>query len=95
LSSFKPGSKIAVSVCCVRESLKDVIVQVTRVHKCYDILATKVLEGRDVQTTTMFVCELRIPDANYIIRRSIVYYPGEIIIILFTVLGCRKCCDNS
>jgi hypothetical protein len=54
---------------------------VTRAHKCYDISATKVLEGRDVQATTMFVCELRIPDANYVIRRSIVYYPGENIVI--------------
>jgi hypothetical protein len=63
-----------------RESLQDVVVQVTRAHKCYDISATKVLESRDVQTPTMFDCELRIPEANYAVRRSIVYYPGESIV---------------
>jgi hypothetical protein len=61
----------------LRESLKDVVVRVTRAYKCYDISATKVLESREVQTPTMFDCELRIPDANYAVRRSIVYYPGE------------------
>jgi hypothetical protein len=53
------------------------VVQVTGAHKCYDISATKVLDSRDVQTPTMFDCELRIPEANYAVRRSIVYYPGE------------------
>ncbi|XP_023705436.1 uncharacterized protein LOC111863396 isoform X2 [Cryptotermes secundus] len=59
-----------------KESLKDVEVQVTVAHKCYDISATKVLESREMQTDTMFDCELRIPEANYAVRRSIMYYPG-------------------
>ncbi|XP_021917412.1 uncharacterized protein LOC110828737 isoform X2 [Zootermopsis nevadensis] len=59
-----------------KDSLKDVVVEVTKEHRCYDISATKVLDGTDVQATTMFVCELRIPEANYMVTRSIVYYPG-------------------
>ncbi|PSN43060.1 hypothetical protein C0J52_11461 [Blattella germanica] len=59
-----------------KSSLNDVIVQVKKSQKCFDISATKILEGRDIQTTTMFDCELRIPEANYAVRKSIVYYPA-------------------
>ncbi|KAJ9582120.1 hypothetical protein L9F63_003534, partial [Diploptera punctata] len=57
--------------------LKDVMVQVKKAHKCYDISATKILEDREIQTTTIFDCELRIPEANYAVRKSIIYYPGK------------------
>jgi hypothetical protein len=53
-------------------------VTVTRPHKYYDISATKIFEGRDLQTPTMFDCELRIPETDYVVRKSIVYYPGKL-----------------
>ena len=62
-----------------RESLKDITVQVTRSLKYFDISATKILDGGDVQTPTMFDCELQIPEAKYAVRKSIVYYPGKLI----------------
>lgn len=43
----------------------------------YDIVATRVLEDVDMQSPTVFDCELRIPDANYLVKKSIVYYPGN------------------
>jgi hypothetical protein len=82
----RPSSEVVLSSCCDRESLKDVLVQVRRAHKCYDISATKVLEGRDVQAPTMFICELRIPEANYMISKSVVYYPGDNFIIIIMCL---------
>jgi hypothetical protein len=55
------------------------MVQVTRSHKYFDISATKIFDGGDVQTPTMFDCELQIPEAKYTVRKSIVYYPGKLI----------------
>jgi hypothetical protein len=52
---------------------------VTRSHQHFDISATKIFDGGDVQTPTMFDCELQIPEAKYAIRKSIVYYPGKLI----------------
>jgi hypothetical protein len=51
---------------------------VTRSHKDFDISATKVFDGGDVQTPTMFDCELQIPEAKYAVRKSIVYIPGKL-----------------
>lgn len=62
-----------------RESLKDVIVNVKKSHTYFDISATKILDGGDVQTPTMFDCELQIPEAKYAVRKSVVYYPGKLI----------------
>jgi hypothetical protein len=59
-----------------KESLKDVIVNVKKSHTYFDISATKILDGGDVQTPTMFDCELQIPEAKYAVRKSVVYYPG-------------------
>jgi hypothetical protein len=55
------------------------MVQVTRSHTYFDISATKILDGGDVQTPTMFDCELQIPEAKYTVKKSIVYYPGKLI----------------
>jgi hypothetical protein len=48
-------------------------------HKYFDISATKILDGGDVQAPTMFFCELQIPEAKYAVRKSILYYPGKLI----------------
>jgi hypothetical protein len=52
---------------------------VTRSHKYFNISATKTVDGGEVQTPTIFDCELQIPEANYVVRKSIVYYPGRLI----------------
>jgi hypothetical protein len=52
---------------------------VKRSHKYFDISATKILDGGDVQTPTMFACELQIPEAKYNVRETILYYPGKLI----------------
>jgi hypothetical protein len=46
---------------------------------CFDISATKILDDGDVKTPTIFDCELKIPEAQYAVRKSIVYYPGKLI----------------
>ncbi|GFG33451.1 hypothetical protein Cfor_03836, partial [Coptotermes formosanus] len=57
-----------------RESLKDIVVQVTKSHEYFDISATKILDSADVQTPTIFDCELKIPEAKYAVKKSVVYY---------------------
>jgi hypothetical protein len=52
---------------------------VARSGKYFDISATKILDGGDVQTPIMFGCELQIPEAEYAVKKSIVYYPGKLI----------------
>ncbi|KAJ9588093.1 hypothetical protein L9F63_018544, partial [Diploptera punctata] len=60
-------------------NLDDVRVVVTVPRKgSYDIVASKVLQDSDLQTPTIFACELYIPEADYEIRKSVVYYPGYI-----------------
>ncbi|XP_063221887.1 uncharacterized protein LOC134530713 isoform X2 [Bacillus rossius redtenbacheri] len=42
----------------------------------FGINATKALRDDELQSPTMFDCELHIPDANYVVKKSLVYYPG-------------------
>uniref|UniRef100_T1HE53 Uncharacterized protein n=1 Tax=Rhodnius prolixus TaxID=13249 RepID=T1HE53_RHOPR len=41
----------------------------------YDIIATMTLDDKDLMSPTTFDCVLRIPEANYTVRKSAVYYP--------------------
>lgn len=43
----------------------------------FDIVATVTIEDRDLDSPTTFDCELRIPEANYTVKRSSVYYPDS------------------
>ncbi|PSN52837.1 hypothetical protein C0J52_09679 [Blattella germanica] len=65
------GSKAATS-------LDDVRVKTVPRQGSYDIVASKVVQDSDLQTPTVFACELRIPEANYAVRKSVVYYPGKL-----------------
>ncbi|CAG2054796.1 unnamed protein product [Timema podura] len=57
--------------------LKGVVVESTSKGGEYDIIAYKVIQDEDLQSPTEFDCELRIPEANYVVRKSIVYYTGK------------------
>ena len=43
----------------------------------YDIVARRVVQDSDLERPTVFACELRIPEADYTVTRSVVYYPGK------------------
>nr|CAD7259832.1 unnamed protein product [Timema shepardi] len=57
-------------------NIKGVVVESTSKGGEYDIIAYKVIQDEDLQSSTVFDCELRIPEANYVVRKSIVYYTG-------------------
>nr|CAD7262096.1 unnamed protein product [Timema shepardi] len=59
-----------------KTGMEGVVVETASKEGVYDIKATKIIEYDDLQSTTMFDCELRIPEANYVVRKSIVYYPA-------------------
>lgn len=43
----------------------------------YDIVASTVMQESDLQTPTEFACELHIPEAQYSVSKSVVYYQGK------------------
>jgi len=43
----------------------------------YDIVARTVMPESDLQTPTVFACELHIPEAQYSVSKSVVCYPGK------------------
>jgi hypothetical protein len=57
--------------------MDDVLVKTVPRHGSYDIEASKVVYDTDLQTPTLFVCELHIPEAQYVVNKSVVYYPGK------------------
>lgn len=74
-----------------RVPLQGVIVETSARAGQYDISATALLHDDDLDTPTVFYCELRIPDTTYAKRKSIVYYPGIYHIISYQ---CRVNCSN-
>jgi hypothetical protein len=65
-------------------------VQVTKSHEYFDISATKILDSADVQTPTIFDCELKIPEAKYAVKKSVVYYAGKL-----TAKDCLSLCGKD
>ena len=60
-----------------RVPLQGVIVETSARAGQYDISATALLRDQDLDTPTVFYCELRIPETTYAKRKSIIYYPGN------------------
>jgi hypothetical protein len=60
-----------------RAKVDDVLLETVSGHGSYDIVARRVVQDSDLETPTVFTCELRIPDANYAVTKSVVYYPGK------------------
>jgi hypothetical protein len=54
-----------------------VLVETVPRRGSYDIVASKVVQDSDLQTPTVFACELRIPEAQYYVSKRLVYYPGK------------------
>ncbi|XP_067012261.2 uncharacterized protein [Anabrus simplex] len=44
----------------------------------YDITASTLLDESTLESPTIFDCELKIPEANYMVKKSIVYYAGSL-----------------
>jgi hypothetical protein len=60
-----------------RTEVDDVQVETVSRQGSYDIVARRVMQDSDLLTPTVFACELRIPEANYFVTKSVVYYPGK------------------
>jgi hypothetical protein len=60
-----------------RIKVDDVQVETVSRQGSYDIVARRVVQDSDLETPTVFACELRIPEANYAVMKSVVYYPGK------------------
>jgi hypothetical protein len=60
-----------------RIKVDDVQVETVSRQGSYDIVARRVVQDSDLETPTVFACELRIPEANYAVTKSVVYYPGK------------------
>jgi hypothetical protein len=60
-----------------RTNMDGVLVETVPRRGSYDIAATKVVQDSDLQTPTVFACELRIPEAQYSVSKRLVYYPGK------------------
>ncbi|XP_063221875.1 uncharacterized protein LOC134530706 [Bacillus rossius redtenbacheri] len=58
-------------------NLDGVVVESVSRGGSYDITAYKVLRDEDLQSPTLFDCELRIPDANYRVSKTVVYRTGD------------------
>jgi hypothetical protein len=54
-----------------------VLVETVPRRGSYDIVASKVVQASDLQTPTVFACELQIPEAHYHVTKRLVYYPGK------------------
>jgi hypothetical protein len=54
-----------------------VIVETVLRQGSYDIVASTVISESDLQTPTVFSCELHTPEAQYSVSKSLVYYPGK------------------
>jgi hypothetical protein len=59
-----------------RAKVDEVLLETVSRQGSYDIVASRVVQDSDLETPTVFTCELRIPDANYAVTKSVVYYPG-------------------
>jgi hypothetical protein len=57
--------------------MNDVQVETVSRQGSYDIVARRVVQDSDLETPTVFACELRIPEAQYSVSKSVVYYPGK------------------
>lgn len=60
-----------------RTKVDDILVETVSRQGSYDIVARRVVQDSDLETPTVFTCELRVPEANYAVTKSVVYYPGE------------------
>ncbi|XP_021917420.1 uncharacterized protein LOC110828741 isoform X2 [Zootermopsis nevadensis] len=71
-----PEPKMALFKDPDRMIVDDVQVETLSRQRSYDIVATKLMPDDDLDTPTVFACELRIPEASYEVTKSVVYYPG-------------------
>lgn len=59
-----------------RVPIQGVVVETSTKAGQYDISATALFDGDNLEGPTVFHCELRIPHTSYAKRKSLVYYPG-------------------
>ncbi|XP_069682300.1 uncharacterized protein [Periplaneta americana] len=59
-----------------KTNMDNVMVKTVPRKGSYDIEASKVVQEDDLKSPTEFACELRIPEAQYSVRKSVVYYRG-------------------
>ncbi|XP_069682296.1 uncharacterized protein [Periplaneta americana] len=71
-----PEPKMALYKDPDRTKVEDVEVETVSRQGSYDIVARRVMQDSELTNPTVFACELRIPEANYEVTRSVVYYPG-------------------
>lgn len=59
-----------------REGLRNAEVQTVAKQDIYDIVATANYSDKELESPTTFECVLKIPEANYQVARTTLYYPG-------------------
>jgi hypothetical protein len=60
-----------------RTKVDGVLVETVSRQGSYDIVARRVVQDSDLETPTVFACELRIPEVDYTVTKLVVYYPGK------------------
>lgn len=73
-----PEPKIAIFRKPKRTRMDGVTVETMSRNGAYDILATKMFDDTLLPLSTVFECELWIPETNYSTRKSVVYFPGMV-----------------
>lgn len=64
--------------CCSSELIDTKVTHRENRDGLYDISATATFPpDTEIESPSEFVCELRIPEANYTVRKEYVYYEGE------------------
>lgn len=59
----------------------------------YDAVASVIVNDSDLEDSTKFECELKIPEANYTVRKSVVLTAGEYYIIYIFIYDFFKAAD--
>lgn len=44
----------------------------------FDVIGSVIVKDEDLSDSEEFVCEMRVPQANYTARKQTMYYPGKL-----------------
>jgi hypothetical protein len=51
----------------------------------FDAVASVIVNDSDLEDSTKFECELKIPETNYTVKKSVILTPGEYYIYLWFI----------
>ncbi|XP_039287980.1 uncharacterized protein LOC111051075 [Nilaparvata lugens] len=56
----------------------------------FDVAAHALIADDTLETPTVFSCQMKIPNADYVRRKNVVYYPGQMLPSCFSI----ECCGS-